>query len=49
LIAALGCGSEQGGGGFPACTVTTPMPLLKTPTKQELLQPAKPIAARIAP
>jgi hypothetical protein len=49
LIAALAWGSEQGGGGLPACTVTAPLPLLKTATKQELLQPAKPIAAMIAP
>src|SRR6516225_5681126 len=49
LIAPLACGSEQGGGGFPAFTTTVPVLLLKTPTKQELAQPAKPITAIIAP
>src|SRR5215472_3417446 len=49
LIPARACGSEQGGGGFPDFTTTTPLPLLKKPTKQELAQPAKLIAAMIAP
>jgi hypothetical protein len=36
------------GAGFPAFTMTTPLPLLEKPTKQELPQPVSPMAVNIA-
>ncbi len=48
FIVPLASESEQVGGGFPAFTMTPPLPLLEKPTKQELPQPVSPMAANIA-
>jgi len=39
VIIPLVCGSEQGGGGFPAFMMAPPLPLLKKPIKHELPHP----------